>query len=92
MLLANGDGRPLRLTSGQILEALHQHIIGREITASPADVPNNARAMTSRINRVAEPLRQFHGVVIAKREREWIISSAPVATDEQVFASVEAPF
>ena len=92
MLLANGDGRPLRLTSGQILEALHQHISGKVITASPADVPSNARAMTSRINRVAEPLRRFHGVLIAKREREWIISSAPVATDEQVFASVEAPF
>lgn len=92
MLLANGDGRPLRLTSGQILEALHQHIAGKVITASPADVPSNARAMTSRINRVAEPLRRFHGVEIGKREREWIISSAPVATDEQVFASIDPPF
>jgi len=92
MLLANGDGRPLRLTSGQVLEALHQHVANKVITASPADVPSNARAMTSRINRVAEPLRRFHGVEIAKREREWIISSAPVATDEQVFASIQPPF
>lgn len=90
MLLAN-DG-PLRLTSGELLAALHQHIANKVITASLADVPNNARAMTSRINRVAEPLRRFHGVEIGKREREWIISSAPVATDEQVFASIQPPF
>jgi len=92
MLLANGDGSPLRLTSSQVLDALHQHILGKEITVSPADVPNNPRAMTSRINRVAEPLRRFKGVQIGKREREWIFSSAPVATDEQVFASIQPPF
>lgn len=91
MLLANATG-PLRMTSGELLDALHQHIAGKVITASPADVPSNARAMTSRVNRVAEPLRRFHGVQIGKREREWVISSAPVATDEQVFASIQPPF
>ena len=95
MLLANGDGRPLRATSTQLLDSLHQHMINRVINVSPVDVPRNPRAMTARVNRVAEPLRKFRGIGIAKREREWIMSPAEVASDEDMakaFASVEPPF
>ena len=95
MLLANGDGRPLRATSGELLESLHQHMVNRVINVSAVDLPRNPRAMTARVNRVAEPLRKFRGIEIAKRGREWIMSPAAVARDEDMeraFASVNPPF
>ena len=96
MLLANGEGRPLCLTSTQLLDALYQHVKGGEINVSIKDVPSDPRAMSSRMNRIVEPLRRFKGVETKRgREREWIIYPAAVATDEAVanaFASVEPPF
>jgi hypothetical protein len=95
MLLANGDGRPFRATSGQLLDQLHQHVRNGIINVSAADIPRNPRAMTARVNRVIEPLRKFRGIEIDKREREWIISPADGATDadiERAFASIEPSF
>ncbi|MES2326577.1 MAG: hypothetical protein V4499_04505 [Pseudomonadota bacterium] len=96
MLLADADGRPLRMTSGQLLDALHQHVTNRVINVSIKDVPGDPRAMSSRMNRIVEPLRRFKGIEMQRgREREWIIYPAPRATDEDVeraFASAEPPF
>ena len=50
----------------------------------PVDLPQNPRAMTARVNRVAEPLRKFRDIEIVKRAREWIISPTPVASDEDM--------
>jgi hypothetical protein len=98
-LLANGDGRPLVLTSTQLLDALHKHVRGGEIVASIKDVPSDPRAMSSRVNRIVEPLRRFKGIETKRgREREWIMYPAPVGLDEAdaIMArgalSIEPPF
>jgi len=97
MLLANGDGRPLRATSGQLLDALHKHVTGGLINVSIKDVPSDPRAMTSRINRVVQPLSRFKGIESARgRDREWIFYPAPMNMAEADAAvdalSVEPPF
>jgi len=96
MLLANAEGRPLRMTSMQLLDALHQHIRGGEINVSIKDVPSDPRAMSSRVNRVIEPLRRLKGIETSRgRDREWIIYPAQVASDEDVeraFANADPAF
>jgi hypothetical protein len=96
MLLAQDNGRPLRATSGQLLDQLHEHIRNRVLNVSMKDVPNDPRAMSSRVNRVIEPLRRLKGIEHKRgREREWMFYPPQVATDEDVaraFASAAPPF
>jgi hypothetical protein len=93
MLVANMQGR-FKMTSQQLLDDLNLMIGNETINAARADIPATPRAMTNRINRVIPALRQLRGIEIVKdkHDRSWRITPPDVATDDEVFASVRAPF
>jgi hypothetical protein len=93
MLIANEDRR-FEISSAELLERLHVEIKTGTMIAALADMPTSARAMSNRVRRIIEPLRHLRGIEISQNshDRRWRMSPPRVATDEEVFASIQPTF
>ncbi|APL95971.1 hypothetical protein SIDU_16445 [Sphingobium indicum B90A] len=93
MLVANEDRR-FEISSAELLERLHVEIKTGTVIAAQADTPTSARGMSNRVRRIIEPLRHLKGIEISQNshDRRWRMSPPRVATDEEVFASIQPTF
>jgi hypothetical protein len=94
VLLAANETQRFAATSGELLDKLREEAAsGLIIKATGIDLPANPRAMTSRVNRVAQTLLELRGIAItkSKHDRRWLITPPTVAADDMP-ASIRAPF